>query len=281
MNKLLLFILSLSFIFISFGCSSDKVDETVVQELEKLKNQIKEDSIFRDNWATETQKVDELLNQITGFTADAQAGLLEGPTLKEKAESIGVLMDEANETIAQLEHEAKKNKRKVKKIPNLIKNLKEQKEKVLEQNALILDLKNQVKEGKVQINRLSNTINLQGKTIEEKEAEINRKIAILQQKESELIEKQGELEATRRKSIADLKKQKNSFHVSVGIDQVQIIELAPGMAKKKKEEILKKAWEHFCVAHKGGYHNALTEMSKLQSHKNNVIRKFCQRQSCN
>lgn len=263
--------------FFVIGCSSD--NSALVMELEQLKNQIKEDSIFRENWATESREIDALLNSITGFTSDAKSGLLQNDDLLTKAKSVQSLIEQANERIAQLEKEATIQKGNARKMPDLLQNLKQQKVTILEQDSLIQVLRRQVASGDEKIVQLDTKVNLQGKTIEEQQMEINNKLAELQRKEQELFNSQRELENTKKKSAEDLKKQRNSFHISAGLEQISIVELAEGMLPKKKQQILDDAWKHLCEAHKNGDYNALTEMSKLQSNK--ALYKFIKDKTCN
>jgi hypothetical protein len=258
------------------SCGSE--EETNFAELDLLKKQIREDSIFRENWAKESRDIDELLSQVSGFTDDAQGGLLENDDLLSKAKSVESIVEEANEKIAQLEREVSVQKKKSRRLPNLVQNIKKQKNMILEQDSIIKVLQNRIEEGDVIIKKMGTKINLQGKTIEEQEVEINKKMNELLRKEQHLIAKQNELEATKKKSAADLKRQKNSFHINAGLDRINIVVLAKGMASKKKQQILDEAWNHFCDAHKGGDYNALTEMGKLQS--NSTLGKFVKNKSC-
>ncbi|MFK7796760.1 MAG: hypothetical protein AB8E82_04845, partial [Aureispira sp.] len=41
-------------------------------EIDRLRNQIKEDSLFRENWAKESGEIDALLTKVAGLTEDAQ-----------------------------------------------------------------------------------------------------------------------------------------------------------------------------------------------------------------
>lgn len=258
-------------------CGSDS--SASVSELEQLKNQIKEDSIFRESWAAESRKIDALLSDIAGFTTKAQGGSLQDDDLLAKASSVQSLIEEANERIAQLEKEASVQKSSSKKIPELLLNLKKQKANIMEQDSLIQVLQKRVKDGEVKIAELDSKVNLQGKTIEEQQAEINKKVAELQRKEQQLADGYRELENTKRKATEDLKKQQNSFRITAGLEKISAVELAKGMLPEKKKQLLGEAWDYFCQAHKGGDYNALTEMNKLQSNKD--LSKFVKDKSCN
>ena len=66
------------------GTISCNNDNSALLELENLRNQIKEDSIFRENWARESREIDSLLSNMTNFTNNAQQGFLEDEDLTSK-----------------------------------------------------------------------------------------------------------------------------------------------------------------------------------------------------
>ncbi|MFK7798609.1 MAG: hypothetical protein AB8E82_14250, partial [Aureispira sp.] len=83
---------------------------------------------------------------------------------------------------------------------------------------------------------------------------------------------------TKRKSAKDLKTQKNNFHISAGLERMEVVRLVRGMNPKKKRQLLAEAWDHFCKAHQNGHYNALTELGKLQSDKD--LGRFVTDKSC-
>lgn len=302
-----LIILSYSFM----ACNADK--EALIAENAELKEQLAAEQQYSEQTAQESRTIDTLLDKITGIQLELQSGSLKGNDLVAKTQLADSLMQLARIKIEQQQQQiAKQGAALAQKDQQLLAYAKaedstsledptletaetvsinktqlfdlsqrlERQHRVLTTNdSLIRSLQKQLAESKATIKVIGNELEDKKTVISSQDQRIQQQLAVLQHQEATLIQKEKELEVTKAKAIQDLKRQRNNFYLNAAAQQIDIVRLAPGMAKRKKEKIIKDAWNYLCQAHQAGHYNALTELNKLQ--RDAKLGKFVRGKTCN
>ena len=254
-----------------FSCNSDKTNSSKIgknNELEILKERLKNDSLLLLEMGNEMEQIDKAISEITAFTSSGNK------SVPEKIKEMEDLIVKSNSKIVQLEKMIAESNSSFKNSSALTKSLEAQKKLIEEQKneierltGKVIELEDKITTKNSEIGGLKTTNSNLSKNVEDAEKR-------LRQLNNEIRSAQSDKNSLESKI--------NQEYMNMATTLVELAEDNKGIFKNadnQRRDMAIKAFEYYCKLHKRGVYSGLSSMSALQNHKK--LGKYVRGQNCN